>query len=468
MMYGSYGSPSEKSMWSKSHLLVIALSIFMGSTLHVSGSEAEKSNVNWPQFRGPQASGVAQGANTPITWDVESGENILWKTDIPGLAHASPIVWENRIYLVTAVSAEKVDLKVGLYGDIAPANDRSEHEWRLLCIDKSTGEILWNKMGHEGIPRVMRHPKATHGNSTPATNGQSIAAIFGSEGLFCFDMDGELRWKKDLGPMTSGFFQSPTAQWGFGSSPVIHGDKVVVLCDVLDDSFIAVFNLDDGSEVWRTPRQDVPTWGTPTVVEVDGQTQILVNGWHHTGAYDFETGEEIWKLDGGGDIPVPTPIVAHGLAYFTSAHGLVRPIRAIRLDAKGDITPPKVSDTNEAIVWVHDRMGNYMQTPIVVGDYIYACYDNGVLSCFNAQSGEIQYRERIGSGGGGFSSSPVSNGQHLYITGENGTVYVIPARSEFSITASNELGGICLSTPAISERALYFRTQNQLIAIGKK
>lgn len=432
-------------------------------------SLAENGTVNWPQFRGPEASGLAAGFILPTTWNVETGEQILWQREIPGLAHASPIIWNERMYVATAVSAEKADLKVGLYGDINPADDRGPQQWRLICVDKSTGEVLWNRLGYEGIPRVMRHPKATHCNSTPATNGRAIVAVFGSEGLFCFDMNGELKWKKDLGPMNSGYFQVPSAQWGFGSSPVIYEDKVVVLCDVLDESFLAVFNLEDGKEIWRTPRKDVPTWGTPTITTVAGRAQILVNGWHHTGAYDFETGVEIWKLDGGGDIPVPTPIVAHGLAYFTSAHGSVRPIRAIRYQtAKGDITPPRVEDTNEAIAWVHDRKGNYMQTPIVVGEYLFACHDNGVLTCFDAKRGEIQYSERVGRGGGGFSASPVSDGKRLFFTGENGTVYIIRAENVFSLYAVNELGGNCLATPAISDGMIFFRTQTKLVAIGEK
>ena len=266
--------------------------------------------------------------------------------------------------------------------------------------------------------------------------------------------------------MDSGYFQVPTAQWGFASSPVIHEGKVVVLCDVQKESFLAVFELADGKELWRTPRKDVPTWGTPTVVTVGQQTQILVNGWHHIGAYDFATGKEIWKLDGGGDIPVPTPIARDGLAYFTSAHGRARPMRAIRLDATGDITPPQIEATNSAIAWVHARQGNYMQTPILVGDLLFGCSDNGILTCFDAKSGEIRYSERLGKGGQGFTASPVSDGRHLYFPSELGQVVVVPAADKFSIAAVNELGETAMATPAISEGTLFVRTRGKLIAIG--
>jgi outer membrane protein assembly factor BamB len=422
---------------------------------------------NWPQFRGPQASGLDPSAAAPIQWNVETKENVLWQTTIPGLAHSSPILWNDRIYVTTAVRPGKADLKVGLYGDIASANDQDSHQWRIIALDKKTGNIRWEQLGYEGIPRVKRHTKASHCNSTPATDGQRIVAIFGSEGLFCFDMNGQLVWKKDLGPMESAFFTVPSAQWGFASSPVIHDGKVVVLCDVLTNSFLAVFDLADGKELWRTPRTDAPTWSTPTITKVGAQTQILVNGWHHTGAYDFADGKEIWKLDGGGDIPVPTPIVGHGFSYFTSAHGPGRPMRAIRLEAKGNITPPELGATNAAIAWAHARQGNYMQTPIAVGDHLYACFDSGVLTCFDAKTGAIRFGERLSRGAEGFSASPVSDGHHLYFTSEGGNVFVVPAGDKFSVVATNKLNETCMATPAISDGTLFFRTREKLIAVGR-
>jgi outer membrane protein assembly factor BamB len=292
-------------------------------------------------------------------------------------------------------------------------------------------------------------------------------AIFGSEGLFCFDREGKLLWKKDLGPMKSGYYVVPSAQWGFSSSPIIHDGKVVVLCDVLGDSFIAEFNLADGRQLWRTARHDVPTWGTPEVAKAGDRTEILVNGWHHIGAYDFADGKEIWKLDGGGDIPVPTPIVAGGLAYFTSAHGSQRPMRAVRLDARGDLTPTAAGATNAGMAWQQVRKGDYMQTPIVVGDFLYGCFDNGIVTCFDAKAGTIRYSERIGNGSEGFTASPVSDGNNLYFTSEVGNVYVIPANGNFSIAATNTLNETCLSTAAVSDGTLFYRTRHELVAISQ-
>jgi hypothetical protein len=202
--------------------------------------------ANWPQYRGPQASGVDASKPVPIRWNVETGENVLWQTPIPGLGHAAPIVWDDRVYVATAVSGAKADLKVGLYGDIASADDNGPQQWRLLALDRATGKVAWNILGKEAAPKVKRHTKASHCNSTPVTDGERIIAIFGSEGLFCFDLAGKPTWQKDLGPMDSGYFDVPSAQWGFASSPVIHEGKVIVQCDVQKDSFLAVFDVKDG------------------------------------------------------------------------------------------------------------------------------------------------------------------------------------------------------------------------------
>jgi len=424
--------------------------------------------ADWPQFRGAQARGVEDARPLPTRWNIETGEAVGWHTAVPGLAHSSPIVWGDRVYVTTAVKPGQAELKVGLYGDIESVQEKEAHQWRLLALDLATGKVVWDVVGHEAAPRVQRHPKASHANSTPATDGQRIVAIFGSEGLFCFDLQGKLVWKQDLGAMDAGYFAVPSAQWGFASSPIIHGAKVIVLCDVQTNSFLAAFDLADGHELWRTPRRDVPTWGTPTVVETPGRAQVAVNGWHCVGGYDLGTGRELWRLDGGGDIPVPTPIFAHGLLYFTSAHGKLRPMRAIRPEATGDITHPQPEGTNSAIAWVHPRQGNYMQTPIVVGDHLWGCTDSGILTCFDARTGVIRYSERLGAGNQGFTASPVSDGRHLYLASELGRVFVVPVADTFSVTATNQLGETCMASPAIARGALLFRTRGKLVAIAEK
>lgn len=452
----------------------LALAAFATLTARAAAS------AHWPQYRGPNASGLDSSTALPTTWNVTTGENIRWQTPIPGLAHSSPIVWGDRVYVATAVAESgKSDLKVGLYGDIGAAPNTDKNQWRLLALDKATGKIIWNTLARDAVPKVPRHTKATHCNSTPATDGKLIVAIFGSEGLFCYNAaDGKLVWEKDLGPMDAGYFAMPSAQWGFASSPIIHDGKVVVQCDVQKGSFLAVFDLATGTELWRTSRKDVPTWGTPTIVTATAaspsssssgtRTQIVVNGWHHAGGYDFATGQELWRHDGGGDIPVPTPITAHGLIYLTSAHGRSRPMRAIRPDATGDITPDNADWKHPSIAWNHDRRGNYMQTPIVVGDLLYGCADTGLLTCFDAKTGDVRFSERLAQNSEGYTASPVSDGRHLYFTSEQGNVFVVPATAKFSIVARNSLGETCLSTPALSDGALFFRTRDKLIAVGAK
>jgi outer membrane protein assembly factor BamB len=423
--------------------------------------------VNWPQFRGSNASGVSEDP-APVTWNVNSGENVRWQTPLPGLGHACPIVWQDKIYVVTAVKpGGKADLRVGLYGDIGSYNEKESHQWHLMCLDKRTGKILWDKVPLEAIPRTQRHTKASHCNSTPATDGQRVAAILGSEGLFCFDMEGRQQWRKDLGKMDPGYYVVTNTSWGFASSPVLHEGKVIVQCDVMNEQFLAVFDAKDGHEIWRTTRKDAPSWCTPIVATSRNRTQIIVNGWKEIGGYDFATGRSLWHLKGGGDIPVSSPILSGDLVILTSGHGQFRPMRAVRLDAIGDITPSEIGGTNQAIIWSYPRKGNYLETPITVGNFVWGNLD-GVLTCFDAKTGEIQYTERIGGGGQGFTASPVAANGKLYFTGEQGDVFVLPATKDFSVLATNKLGGLCLSTPAISEGTIFFRTVEKLVAVGFK
>jgi len=317
------------------------------------------------------------------------------------------------------------------------------------------------------MPKIQRHPKATHANCTVATDGKHVVACFGSEGLYCYDVNGKLLWQKDLGVLDAGFFLIPTAQWEFGSSPVLDRDRVIVQCDIQKGGFLAAFRIADGSEVWRTPRDDVPTWSTPTVSREGGRAQVIVNGFRHIGGYDADSGKELWRLKGGGDIPVPTPVVSHGLVFITNAHGMNAPIYAIRTNASGDISLPEGHDSSPAVAWSRPRDGSYMQTPLVVGDYLYNCRWNGILDCYEIATGKQLYDERLGSGTTAFTASPVAGKGAIYVTSEDGDVHVIQPGPKFGSLAVNSLGGICLTTPAISEGVLYFRTREQLIAIAE-
>src|SRR6185369_14274374 len=255
------------------------LEIVSCATLLLFNNAFAATGVNWPQFRGPQASGVSTEA-APVSWNVESGENVRWQTPIPGLGHACPIVWGDRVYIATAVQpGSKTKLKIGLYGDVSSYSEKEPQQWRLLCLDKATGKVLWDKLELESVPRTQRHTKASHCNSTPATDGRRVVALFGSEGLFCFDMEGKQLWRKDLGKMDAGWYYVANTPWGFGSSPVLHEGKVLVQCDVVSEQFLVAFDAKDGHELWRTKRDDLPTWSTPLVVTSPGRAQVVVNGW---------------------------------------------------------------------------------------------------------------------------------------------------------------------------------------------
>jgi outer membrane protein assembly factor BamB len=421
---------------------------------------------NWPSFRGPAASGVASGPAAPTTWDVPAGKGVKWRVPVPGLAHSSPIVWGNQVCVATAANDKAMaDLKVGLYGNIQSADDQSPHRWMVLCYDAQTGKLLWERVAHTGVPKVKRHTNSTHASSTLATNGRYLVAFFGSEGLYAFDMNGRQIWKKDFGVLDSGFFMVPEAQWAFASSPIIHNDRVIIQVDVQKDSFVAALDLATGKELWRTPRADVPTWSTPAVYSSGSSAQVVVNGWKHIGGYDLNTGKEIWRMTGGGDIPVPTPIAAHGLIFITNSHGGKSPVYAVKPTAQGDITLKDAQTSNAHIEWSAERDGAYMQTPLVYGDTLYVCKDNGVLSVFDVKTGQRHFQARLADGRTGFSASPVASNGHIYFTSEEGDVYVIKAGTTFEQVAVNPLGEVAMATPAISEGVMYFRTRSHLIAI---
>ena len=436
-------------------------------TVYMLAVAALAADLNWPQFRGPDAGGVAAGA-PPLEWNVESGKNIRWKTEIPGLGHSSPVIWGDRIVLTSAVPATgESKLKVGLYGDITPVKGEPAQSFNVYCLDRKTGKILWQRVAVSEQPKIMRHPKSTHANPTPATDGKHLVVFFGSEGLFTYNLKGKLLWKKDFGVLDSGFYMVPNAQWGFASSPIIHGNMIIIQADVQKNSFVAALDIATGKEIWRTPRTDVPTFGSPAVVPytANGEKswQVVVNGWKHIGGYDLKTGKELWSLKGLGDIPVPTPVYEDGLVVITNAHGKGRPIYAIRTNASGDIT-----DSKSAIAWKEERGGNYMQTPLLDDGLGYFCFDSGVLSVYKLATGERKYQQRLGGGTSGFSSSPVSAGGHLYVTNEEGHSYVLAMGDTYKLLAENDLGETVMATPAISGDVLYMRGGKHLFAIGAK
>lgn len=424
---------------------------------------------NWPSFRGVNASGLTENQDLPLEWDVESGKNIKWSYETQGLGLSSPIIWENRVFITTAIDqvADDSSLKVGLYGDVVSVDNENPHTWEVICLDRDTGKEIWRKEAFRGVPKIKRHPKSSHASSTAATDGKHVVAFFGSEGLYCYDFDGNLLWKRDFGVLDSSWYTMPEAQWEFGSSPVIHEGKVIIQVDVQKDSFIAALDIKNGETVWKTDRDEIPTWSSPTIYTGSDRTQVIVNGYKHIGSYDFNTGEPIWWLKGGGDIPVPTPVVGFENVYITSSHGRMRPIYAIKLDAVGDVTPTDEKNLNEHVAWFYPRKGAYMPTPLIYGDYLYVCRINGILLCYDAKTGEEIYKQRVGSMQGAFTASPVAADGKLYLAGDYGDVHIVQAGPEYKLLATNELHESCLASPAISGNLLFVRTIGHLFALGK-
>lgn len=445
------------------------LTAFAIVCLFVCQLSAQTSYMNqWPSFRGPYARGFIDNSNCVTNWNLETGENILWQTEIPGLGHSCHAIWNDKIFITTAISGSGENyLKVGFYGDGDAVDDTSAHEFKLYCLDKNTGKIRWERLAAKRVPAVKRHTKASQSDPTPATDGRHVLAFWGSNGLYCYDFDGNLLWDKQFGKMNAGPYNAPELEWGFSSSPIIHDGKVVLECDYLGGGFIATYDIETGKEIWKVARDEESTWSTPTVFEKDGKTQIVVNGWKHMGGYDFETGKEIWRMSGGGDIPTPTPVIVNDLIYINNAHGRYSPIYAVKTEAVGDITLGEEELTNKYIVWSVKRGGAYMQSPLIYGDYLYNLQTNGFLTVFNAVTGEQMYKQSLDATGG-YSASGIASGENVYFCAENGDVLVLKAGPEYIPVAHNNMNDILMATPAISKNVMYFRAQKSVIAIGKK
>ena len=421
---------------------------------------------NWPSFRGPEAAGVGIDQTLPTKWNAESADNLRWKTRIPGLGHASPIVWGNRIFIATAVSSDSGAFQTQTRSN-APVPGNAKHSWRLYCLDKNSGQILWEKTAHEGAPRVKRHLKASQANSTPATDGEYVAALFGSEGLFVFDVEGKLLWKQDIGILDPGLHNDAAVQWGYASSPIIYKNFVIVQGDAHAQSFLAAFDLKTGKRIWSIARNEMPSWSTPTIYRGKQRDELITNAPKHIRGYDPLTGNELWRFANNELIvQVPTPFIAHNMFYVTGGWPGGRPIKALRPNASGDISLTEGQSANAHVAWKSERGGPYVPTPIVYGDYLYSCTDKGVLTCFNAKTGEEIYQQRVNEQGFGMSASPVAGNDKIYFAGEEGDVYVIKAGPQYELLAINSMNEAMMATPAISDNMLIIRGQHHVFGIA--
>ena len=424
---------------------------------------------HWPQFRGHEATGVAEKQNLPDRWNPATNENILWRTPVPGLAHSSPIVWGDVVFVTTAISSDmNATFKPGLYGDGDAAGDRSRHRWMLYAIDKRTGKVRWERTAAEGAPKNKRHIKSTYASSSPATDGRIVVAWFGSEGIHAYDFNGAKRWSVDLGRVDMGAYDIPSYEWGPASSPIIWNGLVIVQCDTQADSFLLALNAETGETVWKTDRQELPSWGTPTIVNTPAGPELVTNASNFVRGYDPKTGRELWQLGGSSKITAPTPIFAGGLHIIASGRAPERPVFAVKPGARGDLTLSKGDTANTYVAWSKTGRGSYMPTPLAYRGLLYVLANNGVLDAYDLATGKEIYRQRLPLVGSGFSASPVAADGKIYLSNEDGEMLVIEAGDAFTHIATNSMGETLMATPAISEGVMFVRGASTLFAISRR
>ncbi|MDJ0839124.1 MAG: PQQ-binding-like beta-propeller repeat protein [Acidobacteriota bacterium] len=409
---------------------------------------------DWSTFRGPDSSGLVK-EDLPYSWDVASGKNIRWKVTVPGLSHSSPIVVGDRIYLTTAVNTNPEDFDPA-HGGIGLSKPEGDYTWKLLCLDRKSGKTIWEQTAHRGKPATARHIKSSQNNVTPASDGKYVLAIFDSEGLFCFDADGKQLWKVDLGKLTAGFHQDKTQAWGHASSPVIYKNLAIVQVDRHENSYIAAYNLKDGSRAWKVDRDELPSWSTPALYR-GKRTELVTNGVNYIRAYNPANGKELWRFKNYALVKTPTPVVFGEHVLVSGGYPQGQPIKALPLGRDGEL-----SDSD--VIWSTEQGGPYTVTPVAVDGRVYSCTDHGILSAYDQKTGKRLFRERLG---GGFSGSLVAVPGKVFASSQEGDVYVIEPGDQYKLLAKMEMGETIMSTPAIAHGTLFLRTRGHLYAIGK-
>ena len=430
--------------------------------------DAHAASDNWPQFRGPDGTGVvADDPALPETWSAT--DNVAWKTPIPGLGWSSPIVWGDRVFVTTVVADEDYEgPRAGLYlpaggADVPPDPPPGTHHWMVVCLDLASGDPLWQRTARSGPMAATIHPKNSFASATPVTDGERIYVLFGNLGLFAYDLDGRLVWSRDIDPRPDQW------GWGAGSSPALLDDQVLVMHDNDEESYLASFDAATGEENWRTPRDEVSAWSTPFVWRNDLRTEIVTVAKTRVRSYD-PAGNLLWWFAGQmTSATVPTPVPGDGLIYVSSGHvgHDHRPVYAVLPGAAGDITLGPRQRANEYIRWYDPRGASYNPSPLLYRGIYYTLLDRGFLTAHDARTGRTVYdRVRI-EPGATFTSSPWAYNGKIFALSEDGDTYVIAAGPEYELLGKNELGEMALATPAIAGRTLLLRSAGYLYAIRK-
>jgi outer membrane protein assembly factor BamB len=416
--------------------------------------------ANWPSFRGEGAMGLGESAALPDTWS--QTENIAWKVPIGGRGWSSPVVWGERIFLTTAISEGEIEkVKQGLYFGGERPKSKDVHEWRVLCLDLNTGDTIWEKTVHKGVPPHARHLKNSYASETPIVDGERVYAYFGNVGMFTSDLDGNLLWKRQWKPVKT------RLGWGTAASPVLHGDRLYVINDNHDQSFLVALDKKTGDVIWRQDRDDEKSnWSPPFVWENPKRTEIVTTGSKKVRSYDLD-GNVLWTLTGLSSITVTSPFAHGGVLHLGSGYigDKRKPWFAIKPGAKGDISLDDDETSNEFIVWCQKKSAPYMPTPVLYEERLYVLLDRGLLSALDATTGKVIYdRERLGKSAG-FTASPLAWGGKIFCFGERGETVVVQAGDTFKELHRNELGELIMSTPAIAGDSLILRTEKHLYRI---
>lgn len=416
-------------------LVLLAILAFSGSVF--------SEQAQWPALRGPNHNGLVHQGSPPIEWSEK--ENIRWKTAIPGAGHASPVLWGDHLYVQTAV---KVPID-GFFGD-------PKYQFRLLAIHRNSGEIAWEKTVREALPfEDSHHGTATFASNTGITDGEHLYAYFGSQGLYCFDFLGNLKWKRDFGDMTT------RNSFGEGSSPAIQGTTLVVNWDHEGDSFIVALDTRSGEEIWRRERDEPTSWSTPLIVEFDEKHQVIVSASRKTRSYDLETGDLIWECSGLGTNVILTPLYRDGVVFVASGHRSPA-MQAIQLaKAKGDISG------SDAVLWTIDQNTPYVSSPLLYGDRLFLTKNrNAILSCYNPSTGEIMYGPERLAGMGPIYSSLVGVDNRIYISDLDGSTLVIKNSSKLEVLATNVLDDGTAASLIIAGDVIFLRGHQHLYCIA--
>lgn len=422
----------------------------------------------WPQFRGPHAGAIPDDPRLPDTWS--ETENIAWKTRIPGLGWSSPVVWDDHVFITSAISeGREKDPVPGLYDEHDHIKAEANQKWMLYDVDFQTGTIRWSRELSTGYPPLLRHIKNSYASETVVTDGQRVYVYFGAIGLVtALDMKGTVVWTKNVGAFNT------STELGPASSPLLYKDRLYILNDNTKQSFLAAFDARTGREIWRVNRAEgAGIWATPIIWENDRRTEIVTLGSGASGrirSYDLD-GKPLWEITGMSQLTIPTPFVRHGLLYASSGYpgGELRPVYAIRPGATGDVSLKPGQTSNDYIAWSQPLLGTYNTSALVYGDHYYTLLDRGFLLCHDARTGQQVYgRKRISAESGGFTTSPWAYNGKIFALSEDGDTFVIQAGPEFKLLGTNTLDDMAMATPAALRGSLMLRTRSALYRITRQ